>query len=258
MVKTQYQIMQAGEPKAPPISLLRISGARNLVTTLDAFGPNTLDGNVAEMQKQYSHPQTGELITLREADTAESILAAAYDFANRAKIKIFNPNWLQAGRIKKASEWVVINPPRDKAGDLITDEETLKSYLNGVKKENGIYRLPNRKIEGVRDCSFVPYESFNQGVQSREDFARSGLARGLEYAKGKKAPKLEIISAESNYPNGVDVFRFDPQEEIKVVGLGSGRGLVGGRLGVCGGWGGDGGYAFGVLESGEASAKKSK
>lgn len=250
MEETQYKVIEAGQPKVPPRSLLSISGDRKVVASLKAFGPGTYRENIAEMQKQYSHPQTGEIISFRESRTPESILIAVYDFEHRAKPEIFDPRWLQAGPIFKAPEWVVINPPRDKQGNPITDEQTLKSFLNGLTKVNGIFRIPNGKVEGARDCSYVPYESFAQGVQSGEDFAGSGLARGLEYAEGIKAPNLEIISAKKNYPRGVNVFGFGPEDMVRVTSLGSGGGLDDNRLYVDGDYWDDDylGYAFGVLD----------
>lgn len=49
MAETQYEVILAGKPKVPPISLIRIAGDRNLITSLDAFGPSTFNGNVEEM-----------------------------------------------------------------------------------------------------------------------------------------------------------------------------------------------------------------
>lgn len=247
------------QPKFPIRSLLRVPHqGEALIVSRDAFGRNTFNNNVAEMQKSYCYPNTHQVISFIEPTTSESISAAAYRFKDLAKPEIFNPSWLQAGRAFKASEWVVVNPPRDERG-IITDEKTLKKYLDNVKKINGIYRLPNGKLEGIRDCSFVPYGSFKQGVQSGEDFARSGLARGLESVDGKIAQNLEIISSDENYPEGVNVFGFDPENEVRVVGLDSGRSLAYWRLHVGGvGWDdSDGGYAFGVLnKSAEGTSPK--
>ena len=58
------------------------------------------------MQKDYYHPQTGEVITFREPTTAESILIASYDLDNRTRSRIFSKIWLQAGRIVRTSEGV--------------------------------------------------------------------------------------------------------------------------------------------------------
>jgi len=238
------------QPKFPVRSLLRVphQGA-SLIVSRNAFGPNSFKENVAEMKGSYCYPNTREVISFIEPTTSESISATAYDFSKLAKPEIFDPRWLQAGRVFKASEWVVVNPPKDKEGDIITDEKTLKGFLNSTTKVNGIYRLPNRKLQGVRDCSFVPYESFGQEVQSGEDFARSGLARGLEYVDGEKAPNLEVISAKENYPARVNVFGFNPESKVRVVGLYSLRNLDGRRLDVDGYCWGDyyDGYAFGVL-----------
>ena len=119
MASTRYEVIEAGPPKAPVISLIKISGDRSLTASLKAFGPNYFNANIEEMSKQYSHPKTGEIISLREPTTAESILVAAYDFSNKAKPEIFDLRWLQAGRIVRAPEWVVVNPPRDANGNPI-------------------------------------------------------------------------------------------------------------------------------------------
>lgn len=42
----------AGTQKAPSRNLIRVSGGRNLVVSLEAFGPNTYKENIAEMQNQ--------------------------------------------------------------------------------------------------------------------------------------------------------------------------------------------------------------
>lgn len=256
MAETHYKEHIAEEPKAPPISLLEISGARNLITSLDAFGPGYFKTNVTEMQKPYSHPQTGEVIQLREPTTAESILTASYDFANRAKPQIFDPKWLQAGRVVRTSEGVFVNPPKNKEGNPIIDEQVLKDYLTHTKKVNGIWLVANGEVEGARDLVFVPYESFTRGVQDSETFSKGGLARGLEYVAETEAPNLRKISDKKNYPNGVNVWGFGSVKKpvLKVASLYSGRLIGDSRLDVVGlNWLGNfSGFAFGVLESGEA------
>jgi len=251
MVEAQYEVMQVGEPKFPPMSLIKIAGDRNLITRLDAFGPNTFDENVAEMQKTYSHPDTGRIITFREPTTAESIIALPYDFANR-KRKILDPLWLQLGRIARTSEGVFVNlPKRDAQGKLITDEQTLKSFLTSDKKDKGIYLLDG-------DFGYAGYETFRQGVQDAGDFIEGGLARVLNHSQSPE--QLKEIASKKNYPLGVDVRGFDPGSELalRVAGLGSVT-FGGRRLGVggddwydfsSGDFGGDYylGFAFGVLK----------
>lgn len=251
MAETKYEMLQAEKPKAPPIDLVRISGDRNLTASSEAFGPKSFNSNVAEMQKQYSHPQTGEVITLREPTTVDSIFAASYDFANRAKPRIFDPSGLQAGRVLKTKEGVFVNVPRDSQGKPIIDEQILKSFLKANKKVNGIYLMNN-------DFGFVPYETFEQGVQEAGKFIEGGLARGLEHSQLPK--HLKKIASEENYPNGVTVWGFDPVNEpaLRVASLGSA--WVSRRLYVLGGNWLDSyyGFAFGVLDRAEGAAKKFK
>jgi hypothetical protein len=212
MAETQYEVMKAGTPKVPPINLIKITGPRNLVASLNAFGPNYFNSNVTEMKKQYSHPQTGEIISLREPTTAESVLIASYNFAKRAKPKIFNPRWLQTGRTVRTSEGVYMNPPKDSEGNPIIDEKTLKSYLKSSNKVNGIWLLDN-------DFGYAPYGTFKQGVQDSGDFAESGLAKVIEHSENPE--KLKEISSKTNYPDGVNVWGFDAvnQQVLRVVTL---------------------------------------
>ena len=259
MAKIQYKVIQAEEPESPSRELLEITeGGRTLITTLKAFGPNTFNRNVAEMQRQYSPTST---FRLGEITTAESVLAALYNFPNRAKLQIFDSNWLQLGRIVRGQDMVYLNPPKDAQGNPITDESHLKTLLNQAEKVNGIWMLPNGKIEGVRDFVGVPYETFQQQKeQSAEDFAQSGLARGLECSRTKTAEKLAEIASKKNYPLVIHVRGFEPCKTpiLKVAGLFSDKALDCQRLIVSGDYkgGSNNGYAFGVFSSRKASAPK--
>lgn len=253
MVETQYGIIKA-TPSLPARDLISVPHKKGiLVVSYPAFGPDNYSNNLKEMQRQYSHSKELPKISFREPATSESISAAAYDFKNRVKPEIFDPRWLQVGRIVRTSEGVFANPPVDKQGNPITDEKTLKSILNKSEKVNEIYLSDN-------DFGFAPYETFNRGVQDCHTFAQGGLARILEYTEEKEAENLRTIASPKFYKRGVNVWGFDDVKEpiLRVASLGSGRGLGSLRLFVGGdGWdGGSGGFAFGVLDSGEASAKK--
>lgn len=254
MEETQYDLIPVKGPEFPPRGLLRVkTSGREFYASSEAFGSNYLSKNVAEMQKQYSHPQTGEIITFREPTTPESILTASYDFGNMAKPKIFDPKWLQLGEIVRTSEGVFANVPRDEKGNKITDEEVLKSFLKTDKKVNGIWLLNN-------DFGFASYETFRQGIQDAGDFAESGLARVLEHAE-RTAEKLKEITSKKNYSIGVNICGFDSVKTsvLRVASLDSDRSLGGRLLSVYGGRSlDDYGFVFGVLDSGEASAKKFK
>ena len=244
----KYGIIEAKEPEFPPISLLRVPHKNSeLFVNYPAFGPAYYSNNTEEMQKFYSHPQTGEKISFREPTISESVSAAAHDFENLAKRQIFDPSFLQLGIILRTSQGVYVNMPRDEEGKLIEDEEVLKRLLDKSKEINGIYLCDN-------DFGFAPYETFKQGEQDCDEFTEGGLARVLEHTEEKKAQKLEIIASPEFYKRGVDVWGFDEVEKpvLKVVVLGSSRGFFIGRLNVGGydwldyldGYGDDG-YAFG-------------
>ena len=251
-METKYSIIQEKQAEHPVRKLIMVKGDRNFIASLSAFGPGIYKNNQAEMQKQYSHPETGKTISFKPATTAETILINAYDFENIAKKEIFGPSWLQVGRIVRTSEGVFANPPADRQGSPITDEKTLKSFLKTSKKVNEIYLLGN-------DFGFAPYETFSRGVQDCDTFTQGGLARILEYTEKKEAENLRAMASPKFYKRGVNVLGFDDVKEpiLRVVGLYSNRGLGDDGLDVDGdGWGGGGsGYASGVLNSGEASAK---
>lgn len=258
MTETQYKEIKAKPVEFPVRDLIEITGDRSLVASLDAFGPNTYVNNQAEMQKAYSHPQTGARITFRSATTAETILINARNFKNQAKPKILDPRWLQLGYIVRTSEGVFINPQvqRDEKGSLIIDEEILKSFLKSDKKVNRIYLLDDAK-----HFAFVPYESFTRDVQDSGDFARGGLARGLEYVARKEAPILRKMSDKKYYPRGVNVWGYDSVKKLilRVASLDSDRSIGDSRLSVGGGWDGSyDGYASGVWRADEVSEASQK
>lgn len=243
MAEPQYGIIKAKikakQPEFPPRGLLRVPHrGKSLVVAYPAFGPGYFEENVTEMQKSYSHPQTGETISFRTPTTAESISAAAYNFKIMAKPQIFDSNWFQIEEIVRTSEGVFANTAE-------TDERKLKALLDKAKKVNGIYLCEN-------DIGFAPYETFKQEVQDAGDFAESGLARVLEHTE-KTAENLKEIASKKNYPRGVNVWGFDSvsQPVLRVASLSSRRNWDDGQLNVYGlRWPGVDiyGYAFGVLE----------
>jgi len=245
--KTEFGII---EPKFPVRNLLVVPHRNEkLQVSYSAFGPDFFIKNIREMQKSYSHLTIGEKISFKEPTTSESISATAYDFGNLAKPEIFDSSWLQLGYIIKTSEGVFANPPKDSQGKTIMDEEILKNYLNKSKKINGIW-LYNGK--DARDFGFASYETFKQGVQECDSFAKSGLARLLEHTKEKTAGNLREIAPPKFYKRGVNVRGFDSVKEpiLRVAGLVSIRGFDDYRLNVDGDiWDEDeDGFAFGVLK----------
>ena len=82
--ETKYGIIEQVGPQFPVRKLLVVRHrGGDLTVSYPAFGPNTYKGNLEEMSKDYSHPQTGERISFREPTTAESISAAAWNFKDR-------------------------------------------------------------------------------------------------------------------------------------------------------------------------------
>ncbi|MEK6893087.1 MAG: hypothetical protein AABX07_02695 [Nanoarchaeota archaeon] len=212
-----------------------------------AFGPAAYNSNVNRIKTTSLNE-----MPLRELTTTESLAVASYNFTNFAKPLIFNPSWLQAGYVLRDVEGVWINPLRDTNGNVIMDGKALESRLNNLKKANGIYLFD-------KDTSFVPYDSFKQGVQEHETFLEGGLARGLVHTSDKKAITLSSVANNIEYHKGVNVFGFDSVTKpvLRVVCLDSDRLVDGGRLNVDGSWSdGYGGYALGGLVSGEASEAK--
>ena len=249
--QTKYGIIKNGiievkKLEFPLISLLRVPHKNSkLVVSWPAFGPKTYSDNIQEMQKFYSHPQTGEKIFFREPTTSESISAAAYVFENIAKPQILDPRWLELGRILRTSQGVYVNPPKDAKDNSVTDEKTLESFLNKTKKVNGIYLCDN-------DFGFAPYETFKQGKQDCDEFTEGGLARVLEHTGEKKAQKLGKIASPEFYKDGVYVWGFDKVKEpfLTVVSLFSNWDLGNYRLLVYGNWCDyDKGYVFGILKN---------
>ncbi len=249
--ETGFGLIEIKKPKFPQRALLRVPHRKSVLTVAyPAFEQDFFKNNIEEMQKDYFHPQTGERISFREPTTSKSISVAAYDIENLAKPKIFNRGWLQLGYIVRTSEGVFVNPPRDKQGNPITDKQVLISSFINSKKVNGIWICDNKDI---LDFGFAPYETFEMGVQDGGKFVEGGLARILEHTIEKTAKNLKAISSFKNYPNGVNVWGFNPVKEpvLRVADLGSSWSSDGRveRLGVYGdSYGGPDKYTFGVLK----------
>lgn len=244
MVESEYGVIKQEKPVFPVRELLIVPHrGGDLTVSYPAFGPNSYRANSQSIEETYSHPITGEQITFRPATTSESISAVAYDFENMAKPQIFDPRWLQSGRIVRTSEGVFTNTD-------ITDASRLAELLNGAEKVNGIYIVDDK-------IAFASYDSFETGVQDVDTFTQGGLARALEHNSEKVAVNLREIGSPKHYKKGINVWGFDSSEEpiFRVAGLCSDW-FVDGRLGVdgYGRYGGYHGCAFGVLEKSQSDA----
>jgi len=211
MTKTQYGIIEGKHWKFPVRDLLMVPHrGGKLTVSHPAFGPNS--SPAAELQKLYSHPITGEKILFRMPTTAESISVAAFKFEEMANPKIFDSGrgHYGLGLMVQTSEGVFANPPRDALRNIITDEKTLKSFLNRakpVKVGNGVIYIVS-DTENLRDFGYAEYDSFKRMVQDCGDFVEGGLARVLEHTESIPENLKEIASPKF-YRRGVDVQEFD-------------------------------------------------
>ena len=204
----------------------------DLTFSYPAFGPNTYEKNLEDIEKIYVSPQTGK-VRLRPANTSESISAVHSDF-KRFKPEMLDLSLFQVGYIVRTQDGVFTNTNE-------TNDSELKQLLNEAEKVNGIYLIND-------NIAFAPYDSFETGPQDVRNFAQGGLARGLEHTTEKVAKQLREIGSKF-YKDGIDVWGFDiPKSPVlRIATLNSGFG----RLFVDGySWNDrDHGYAFGVLDN---------
>ena len=214
MAETEYGIRKS-QVCLPTRNLLVVPHrGKELIVSHPVFAPNTFDGNVAEMQRTYTHSQDIPQITFREPTTSQSISAVTYHFKKMAKPQIFDSRWLQTGRIVRTNDGVFANPSRDIDGEVTLDESKLKKSLEDMKKikvGNGYIYLGNN------DTGFAEYGTFQTRLQDSETFAQGGLARIIEHTE-EQATSLKSISSLSNYQGGVNVWGFElPQKPIKRI-----------------------------------------
>src|SRR3989344_1278661 len=222
---------------------------KKLTASYPTFRPNTFDKNVAEMQRAYTHSVELPQITFREPTTSQSVSIANYRFGSDsevdAKRDIFDPKWLQAGRIVRTKQGVIVNPILDAQGNVVLNQgdlEAIKTNARKIEVGNGHIYL------GDKDFGFAEYTTFQLGIQDSDTFAQGGLARIIEHTENQ-AIHLKAISSKQNYPRGVDVWGFEIAKEPieRVLSLYSGWDLDSDRLFVDGvDWNVNGGYAFGV------------
>src|SRR3989338_51496 len=258
MKLSRYGLIESKSSR-PHINLIGVPGDKEDLVVA-RFGPDTYAVNRAAMRQEYTHSSdvlSMPIITFKPKTTAESIAIVACKFRDLAKKDIFNPNWLQAGYVLRDSEGVWANPPVADNGEPIVDAKTLNALRDRATKlgvKNGDIYV------GEDGFGFVDYGLFTRDVQDADTFVTEGLARVLENTTEPIARNLKTIADKANYPRGVNVWGFDPVKTpaLKIVSLTSGRLLASYRLYV----GGNScncendGYAFGGLNSGEASAQK--
>jgi hypothetical protein len=228
MTEVQYKVIK--KPEFPSISLIEISGQRNLIASLKVFGPGYFYNNIQKMKGPYSHPETGETISLRAPTTAESILIASHNFEKVTKPEVFYYSWFQTGRIVETPEGIFLNPPTESDGNVITNRHILERYLNGTEpiklKKGKIWIVQDR--EKLRDFGFADYDSFEKGIQSGKDFAEGGLARVLEHTRRT----AETLRRMASFYKEVNVFPFNKVDKNKlgIMKMGSGRYAQEGQL----------------------------
>ena len=239
------------ESEFPPITLREVPD-RGVDLVVAVFGPEkNYRQNLNMMQRNFSCLPRYPKITFRSATSAESISAAVHDFKHLAKPQIFDPRYLQIDYVS-APEGVFANTKE-------TDKSTLISLLGKCTKVNGIYLYQGDDPQ-LRDFGVAPYETFEQGVQDCDTFARSGLARVLEHTEKDVANSFKEIASPRFYKRGVNVFGFDEVKKPiqKVAALLFYRRVGSGMLFVDGyGWNDDyGGFAFGVLKKSAEGASQ--
>ena len=240
--ETKYGMRKAEQrEQLPDIDLLPLIPHNGKKLDVAIFGPNTYRTNLDLMGKVYFHSRQLPNISFKPATTSESISAAASGFGSNgevdAKRDILDPGWLQTGDIVRTQDGVFTNT-------TVIDETSLKQFLDGAEKVNGIYLLNG----GI---GFAPYESFEIGAQDCITFAHGGLARALEHTPEKVATKLGKIASPKFYKGEINVICFDPVEKpiSRVASLYSNSNIDGNRLHVDGYYRYDvDGYAFGVFE----------
>lgn len=241
-ISPQYGIKRAS-PRLPQIDLLCVphrSGV-DLTVGYPAFGPDSSGVNIYSMKMTYSHTKKQPRVTFKGPTTSESISACSYKFQDFSSQFLRPPKLLQLGWIFNGTNGIWINPPNDEDGFPIIDEAAFTSLLVDDKKVNGIYLLGN-------DFAFVPYDTFQEGNQDCDTFAKSGLARGLEYTTELEAQKLKEISSKSNYPGGIYISDFINPLDIKSTAC-LGSDLEKGMLYLLNsGIHMDKGYSYGVLK----------
>mgnify|MGYP001571117157 FL=1 len=255
-----------------PLTDLLVVPHRNdsLTVRYPASGPGNFSHNGigwgGDDEGYYHSPELPKLF-FRTPTTSESISVIAHD-----KEMIKGSSGVQLGEIIISPEGVYANPPDDLRGATITVpmgaspkdifRGILLPYLSQTEKVNGIWLLPNGKIEGVRDFGFAPYETFTQCMQNWDTFIKSGLARLLEHTKGPVTKLEEIGKIASPKRFTVNVEGFEPSNNNDwphgyfIVSIHSDLGCRGSNtkltidcsLHACSNIKYQEGYAYGVLE----------
>lgn len=229
-----------------PTNLLTVPHKKDqdLSVNFPPLGAWSYDNNTTTFQYQkFSHPTENREIQFRPPTISEAISVIAHDPRGLIKTAVFDQLYgsVIGEYITKTKDGIFTNI-------FELNEDNLNKLLKDAKKTNGIY-LINDKI------AFVPYETFEEGIQESGKFAESGLARGLEHVQGKVAPKLKKITSEKNFPAGVQVEHFKDfkRNKIGLVGFAVINPKEGETFEISSNhssvW--SGGYLFGVLKENE-------
>ena len=249
------KISQSGETVESdiPTNLFMVkSGSDKLI--VKRFGRVSYNKNLSAMGRSYSCLPYYSQITFTPATTGQSVLVASVYYRDKDERESFNDlNLTQLGLLVRTKNGVFANPP-NVDGNYVIDESQLMALLNNAEEID-------RVLFGRNGFGYAPYDSFEQGQQDSETFAKGGLARLLEGSKGNGVGIRRILS-NNFYKLGVDVCDFDPVEQpiLRVANLSSGWFSLG-RLVIRGNSTSDdyyGGFAFGVLkETSQAGSQKS-
>jgi hypothetical protein len=188
---------RGAERRLPEMDLLLPIRHKGKILDMALFGRDSYIKNVSEMVQEYFHSENLPNITFIPATTAESVSAISLGF-ERFNNPLILRGGVQAGSMVATAEGIFVNPLNTK-GEVITDEETLKSFLKKGSKVGDIYLWE-------KDGGFAPYESFKCGFQDCDSFAEGGLARVIEHTTEGRAEKLRAIASPKYYDKGVEVF----------------------------------------------------
>ena len=167
------------------------------------FRGKNLQECINSMAQRYINSDTGEIISFREPTSPEVISAVRYH--PRDKGPVFSHSHpLCLGRAVCTTKGIYMNPPKDKKGNVILNEEYFKSLLRKSKVVGGACLYEG---EDAKDFGFISYKVIDE---DKDNDKFEGLARILEHTNSIPKNLKRIGSGE--YGGGFEIFDFD---EIK-------------------------------------------
>lgn len=168
--------------------------------------PRTLDEVLAAKSNfPFVQPTTSESLSILNYDPIKSGFSStncSNGLSGRRILKIlrrYHDLSFYLGRVVVAPDGVYVNTQ-------ITDVSELEKLRGKAQKEyGGIWLLNNRTVKDVKDFGFAPFETFRHAINPvcYTVFAKSGLARVLEYTKQTIAKSFENVANPKLFPRGV-------------------------------------------------------